>query len=74
MKNDIIQLMEEFYEKGKIVTSLNSSFIILIPKKEMSSALEDYRPVSLINSVYKIIAKILARRLSKFLDGVISEN
>lgn len=74
MKEEIMQLMEEFHDKGRIVKGLNFSFIVLIPKKERSLTLEEYRPISLIGSIYKIIAKTLARRLSKVLDGVISEN
>lgn len=36
--------------------------------------MEDYRPISLIGCLYKIIAKSLANRISKVLDEVISEN
>lgn len=74
MKQEIVQMMEKFYEKGKIVKGLNSSFIVLIPKKDKSISFEEYRPTSLLGCIYKIIAKILARRLSKVLDGVISGN
>lgn len=74
MKEEVMQTMDEFFEKGKIVKGLNSSFIVLIPKKVGSSTLEEYRPISLIGCLYKIIAKTLANRISKVLDGVISEN
>lgn len=74
MKGEVMQMMEEFFEHGRIVKGLNSSFIVLIPKKEGSKSFEEYRPISLIGCLYKIIAKTLANRLSKVLDVVISEN
>lgn len=73
IKDDFFKLMSEFHTNGRLVKGLNSSFVTLIPKKEDAIELGDFRPISLINGVYKIISKILAKRLSKVLDGVISE-
>jgi hypothetical protein len=36
--------------------------------------LKDYRPISLVGSLYKIVAKVLARRLKLVLHGIISES
>ncbi|CAK8566159.1 unnamed protein product [Lathyrus sativus] len=49
-----------------------SSFIALIPKLESPQGMEDYRPISLIGCVYKVIFKILAARLSKDIGRLIS--
>ena len=73
MKSEILQFMTEFHENGKLVSGLNSSFITLIPKKENPSDLGDYRPISLVNSVYKILAKVLSRRLKKVMPSITSE-
>lgn len=35
--------------------------------------LSDYRPISLVSSMYKIVAKVLSRRLRKVLLKIISE-
>ncbi|KAL8474066.1 hypothetical protein ACS0TY_030786 [Phlomoides rotata] len=66
--------MDEFHCNGKIVRGLNSSFIVLIPKKDSPQRLEDYRPISLISGVYKSIAKILSRRISRVMDDIIADN
>nr|XP_043630062.1 uncharacterized protein LOC122601362 [Erigeron canadensis] len=50
----------------------NSSFITLIPKVLYPLTIEDFRTISLIGLQYKIIAKILAMRLAKVLDSVVS--
>lgn len=65
IKSDILHMMREFHSNGKIVKGLNTSFITLIPKLSSPQRIEDYRPISLISGAYKIIAKVLANRLSK---------
>jgi hypothetical protein len=51
---------------------LNSSNIVLLPKKEGAEEVGDYRPISLIHGVAKIIAKMLAIRLGPFMDDLVS--
>jgi hypothetical protein len=47
-------------------------FLSLIPKKANAVEVKDFRPISLVGSVYKILAKVLANRLSVVLAAVIS--
>ncbi|GJY54413.1 hypothetical protein Tco_0446077 [Tanacetum coccineum] len=51
----------------------NSSFIALIPKTPEAKMVKDFRPISLIGSLYKIIAKILANRLVVVLGDIVNE-
>jgi hypothetical protein len=53
---------------------LNQAFVVLIPKKDHSISVNDYRPISLIHSFAKIISKLLANRLSPELHNLISIN
>lgn len=69
-----MRFMVEFHHNGKIVKGSNPSLIVLIPKKEDASQLNEYRLISLIGCMYKILAKVLAGRLNKVMDNVISEN
>ncbi|XP_028080046.1 uncharacterized protein LOC114281693 [Camellia sinensis] len=73
MKGEFVQLMKEFHANGKLAKGINSSFITLIPKKENPVGLGDYRPISLISSIYKIVAKILSKRLRRVMPKIISE-
>lgn len=50
------------------VKSLNNMFVILIPKRTTSSMLNDYRLISFVGTLYKLIAKILANRTRTLLD------
>lgn len=72
MKDEIIQMVQEFHSNGKFVSGFNPSFIVLVPKKDNCQARNDYRPISLVGSLYKIIAKTLPTHLNKVLESVIS--
>ncbi|XP_021991435.1 uncharacterized protein LOC110888201 [Helianthus annuus] len=65
---------DNFYEHGAINTGCGSSFIAMIPKVRDPIGLKDYRLISLLGIVYKVISKILANRLKRALDSIISES
>jgi hypothetical protein len=46
---------------GVFEKSLNASFISLIPKVSGAIALKDFRLISLVGGIYKIIAKVLSK-------------
>ncbi|GJT84285.1 hypothetical protein Tco_1058627 [Tanacetum coccineum] len=58
-----------FFENGNLPSGFNSSFITLIPKVDNPLVVSDFCPISLIGAKYKIIAKILAKRLSRVIDS-----
>jgi mannosylglycoprotein endo-beta-mannosidase len=47
---------------------LNKANIILLPKKEGIEDIRDFRTISLIHAIAKIITKILALRLAPFME------
>eukprot|EP00253_Pinus_taeda_P034809 PITA_34809 len=53
-------------------SAIKSTFIALIPKTDGPSSFDDFRPISLCNCLYKIIAKIIANRLKPILSQHIS--
>ena len=63
-----MEFFKKFYEKKKFVRSLNATFLVLIPKKGNVEDVKDYRPISLLGSLYKFLAKVLANRLRRVLD------
>ncbi|XP_071713279.1 uncharacterized protein [Rutidosis leptorrhynchoides] len=71
IKSDLIAAIQWFWEKGEISRGCNASFITLVPKKVDPLGLGDYRPISLIRSFYKIIAKILSNRLIKVVPELV---
>ena len=73
VENNVLAVFEEFFQHCKFEKSLNATLIALIPKKNYASNIRDFRPISLVGSVYKILAKVLANRLRMVLDQLISE-
>jgi hypothetical protein len=52
------------FESGNLTQSFNSAGIKLIPKKGDLSKIKNWRPISLLNSVFKIISKAVDNRLA----------
>ncbi|GJV72985.1 RNA-directed DNA polymerase, eukaryota [Tanacetum coccineum] len=66
---DFCIAVEWFFEHGSFAIGCNSSFVALIPKILDPKIVSDYRPISLIGSLYKVITKILATRLSSVISS-----
>ncbi|GKC44896.1 hypothetical protein Tco_1062618 [Tanacetum coccineum] len=72
LKTHIHDFVASFLASKKMPLGSNSSFITLIPKVSNPIHVNDFWPISLINTHYKIIAKVLANRLSKVVDKIVS--
>ena len=59
---------------GIVPESINTTFISLIPKIKSPKKVLDFRPVSLCNVVYKLIAKVVANRLKNFFANKIPDS
>lgn len=65
MKSDVLNFFNEFHEHGRFVQGLNTTFLVLIPKKKGAYELQDFRLISLVGGLYKLLRKELANRLKK---------
>eukprot|EP00253_Pinus_taeda_P032611 PITA_32611 len=73
-KMDLLRMVEASRMSGNIHSALSSTFIALIPKKYRSDSFQDFRPISLCNTLMKIISKIVAKRLKPILNIFISRD
>jgi hypothetical protein len=71
---DVKKLLCDFHAGNITLESINSSFITLIPKIDNPSSPGDFRPISLLNSVLKIITKLLANRLQDIILSLVHKN
>lgn len=74
IKNDVMRFISEFHRNGKLTKNIKCTFIVLISKVESPHRLNDYRHISLVERLYKILAKVLANRLRNVKVSVISDN
>ncbi|MCI09488.1 CNGC5-like protein, partial [Trifolium medium] len=58
----------QWLQRGQLPEELNNTNIILIPKVDNPTSMEDLRPISLCNVLYKILSKVLANRLKPLLN------
>ena len=74
IKDDFVRLFKDFCDNNINLSSINSSFIALIPKKENPENIDDYMPISLLNYSLKCITKILSSRLQKVILQIVHTN
>ncbi|KAJ0667015.1 putative RNA-directed DNA polymerase [Helianthus annuus] len=73
-EEDFASILSDFFDSGRISEGCGSSFITLVPKVRDPMGLGDYRPISLVGVINKVVSKILANRLKKVLGSVISDS
>ncbi|XP_039161281.1 uncharacterized protein LOC120289944 [Eucalyptus grandis] len=73
VSKDIHQALQLLFTTGHLDPALNRTQITLIPKVPQPEKLEQYRPISLCNFLYKIISKVLTNRLKPILPHIIAE-
>jgi hypothetical protein len=72
--DDIKSMIRDFFEEKINHESINSSFITLIPNTDNPSNASDFRPISLLNTVLKILTKLLANKLQKIILKLVHKN
>ncbi|WMV29911.1 hypothetical protein MTR67_023296, partial [Solanum verrucosum] len=72
VKGDIMKTFQHFYDQGRFERSFNATFIALIPKKKGAKELRDFRPISLIGSIYQILSKVLTERLKRVMSKLVN--
>eukprot|EP00253_Pinus_taeda_P010037 PITA_10037 len=70
--NDLLNVIEHSRTSGKIHESFTSTFFALIPKSDNPSTFDNYKPISLFNCIYTVMAKIIANRMQAILSKYIS--
>ncbi|KAI0519828.1 hypothetical protein KFK09_007289 [Dendrobium nobile] len=70
----ICQAIKNFFETGILPKAVKATAIVLIPKTPHASQITDFRPISLCNTFYKIIAKILANRMKPIMPAIIHKS
>lgn len=70
---EVTEAILEFFRSGKLLKQWNAANLVLIPKKPNASHPSDFRPISCLNTVYKVISRLLASRLQDILPQMVSK-
>lgn len=68
---DVVQLVKDFFNNCRFLDKLTDTNIVLVPKKKNLMVMQDLRPISMCNVVYKICSKVLANKMKGVIDNVI---
>lgn len=72
---DINSVFEAFWNMDfRGLNLINEAMMVLLHKTEAPTGLKDYRPISLIHSVGKLITKTLATRLAPHMSLIVKHN
>lgn len=71
---DLTFFIRKIFGDKAIPESINETLIAMIPKTSYLFSITQFRPISLCNTVYKIVTKLIANRLRSFLPSRISPN
>mgnify|MGYP004711329767 CR=1 FL=1 len=74
IKKDLTDAISSFFDFGNLLRATNDTIITLIPKVESPTLVSEFRPISLCNVVYRIIAKVLVNWFKPLLNHRISPN
>ena len=69
---ELLRIANAIYNVELLPPSMAHGLITLVPKSGDKSLLKNWRPITLLNIDYKIIAKALATKLTKVIENIIS--
>ena len=72
VRPEVVSVMEDFHAGRCQMESQNKVYLIFISKTADVEYIGDFQLIFLSNSIYLIIAKVLANCLCEVLDGLIS--
>ena len=68
----LVEVLNETYERGELTASQKQGVITLIEKEAKDTLhIKNYRPITLLNVDYKIVSKVLAKRMKEVLNEII---
>ena len=67
-----MRMFKDFFDTGKFVNNLNTMVLVMVPKKGGAKEFKDFRPISPVGSLYKLLAKVLVNELKRVMHHLIN--
>jgi len=74
MRNELFKLIKEIFVSGELPLDFTKCKIIPIPKKATANKCDQYRTISLLTHVSKILTIIMSRRMEYKIEAILSED
>jgi len=74
LKLDLLQIMNRMYIEGITTARQLQGLIVCLPKNAHPKNVDDYRPLTLLNTDYKILTGLIANKLKPCLAAIIHPN
>ncbi|KAG7588718.1 Reverse transcriptase zinc-binding domain [Arabidopsis suecica] len=74
VKESTVAAVREFFQTGHLLRKFNTTALTLIPKVPGADQLSMFRPVACCNTVYKIITRLISKRLKLFIPDAVLNN
>ena len=68
---EVVSSITQFFSSAFLPTSTNSTILTLVPKFPGATKISGFRPISCLNTVYKVISRLLVARVKPFLQDLI---
>jgi len=68
IREDLLKIMNQMFLHKSLTTHQKHGIIVSLPKNNGDQTLDRYHPITLLKTDYKILARIMARRLSTVLE------
>ena len=70
--NSLLHYVNQVWVNSSLISFINNTLIVMIPKIDKPEFVSQFRPISLCNVTYKIIYKVIVNRIKPYLNDIIS--
>ena len=74
IKEEIYDFVLSFFNNELSMSNINIAWVTLIPKTDNPTSIDEYRPISMVGALYKIISKLLSIRLKEVMSPLVDES
>ena len=69
--SEVVVSIQSFFATAFLPSSTNATILSLVPKFPGASKVTDYRPIACLNTIYKVLSRLLVKRLKPILTSLI---
>jgi hypothetical protein len=68
IQSEVCEAVMQFFNLSRLGDGINTTYSALIPKVQNPMSVSNFKPIYFCNVIYKLIAKVLANRLTPILS------